>query len=321
MKQGQIIKSINHVDEKWEMELVNLYSRKELSLDEVYLFSVALCDNEIDRDFEMFSVESLEKLSELFVGKTGIIDHNPSAKNQKARIISCSVEPVEGKKNRFGEDYCRLVCRAYILRSEENRPLIDQIDAGIIKEVSVGCSVKSTVCSVCGESIHSPLCAHRKGEEYSGKLCCGILTDPVDAYEFSFVAVPAQRNAGVIKSPLNRKEMNMQEKLKNVQSGESVTFSYDECEALKAYLSSLEKSAADAEAYREQLKKELIKKFSPYFAALSAKTAKEITDLLSASQMRELCDGFSVTQKSAPKPMLSRPYDAGESARMTQFTI
>lgn len=321
MKQGQIIKSVKSFDEAKEMELVNLYSRRELRADEVYLFSVVLCDNEIDRDYEMFPVESLEKLSELFVGKTGIVDHDPRAKNQKARVISCFVEKVDGKKNRIGDDYFRLVCRAYILKNGENTPLIDLIDAGIIKEVSVGCSVGRTVCSVCGEDIRSPLCAHHKGEVYSGELCFGALLEPKDAYEFSFVAVPAQQNAGVIKSFENRKEICMQDKLKNIKTGESVTFSYDECEALRAYLSDLEKNAADALAYKEQMKKDLIKKLSPCFPALSAKTAKEIAALLSASQMRELCEGFKVDEKNAVKPMLAREADRSEPSRMTQFTI
>ena len=35
---------------------------------------------------------------------------------------------------------------------------------------------------------------------YKGKLCYGLLKEPTDAYEFSFVAVPAQRGAGVTKS-------------------------------------------------------------------------------------------------------------------------
>ena len=32
-----------------------------------------------------------------------------------------------------------------------------------------------------------------------GQLCCAILREPMDAYEFSFVAVPAQVSAGVLK--------------------------------------------------------------------------------------------------------------------------
>ncbi len=39
-----------------------------------------------------------------------------------------------------------------------------------------------------------------KGQVYDGKLCFMELREPADAYEWSFVAVPAQRKAGVIKS-------------------------------------------------------------------------------------------------------------------------
>ena len=39
-----------------------------------------------------------------------------------------------------------------------------------------------------------------KGEVYDGQSCCVILKEPMDAYEFSFVAVPAQRDAGVLKA-------------------------------------------------------------------------------------------------------------------------
>lgn len=54
------------------------------------------------------------------------------------------------------------------------------------------------MCSVCGSEYGT--CGHHKGESYDGVICCAILKDPVDAYEFSFVAVPAQRDAGVLKA-------------------------------------------------------------------------------------------------------------------------
>ena len=53
------------------------------------------------------------------------------------------------------------------------------------------------VCSICGKDIGT--CAHKKGEVYGGKLCCAELTGAQDAYEWSFVAVPAQPRAGVLK--------------------------------------------------------------------------------------------------------------------------
>ena len=51
---------------KEELSLINGYSRKELTEEDVYIFTLTLCDNEIDRDFEKFSLASLEKLKELF---------------------------------------------------------------------------------------------------------------------------------------------------------------------------------------------------------------------------------------------------------------
>lgn len=86
---------------------------------------------------------------------------------------------------------------AYMLRGGENDALIAQIEGGIKKEVSVGCSVERCVCSICGEDINT--CAHKKGEVYGGKVCCAELVNAQDAYEWSFVAVPAQPRAGVLK--------------------------------------------------------------------------------------------------------------------------
>ena len=54
-------------------------------------FSVRLCDNEVDRDFERFGTEDLDRLGELFLGKSGIFDHQWSAKGQTARIYRTEV--------------------------------------------------------------------------------------------------------------------------------------------------------------------------------------------------------------------------------------
>ena len=62
------------VDER-DLKLINRFSRKELSAQEVYTFGVRLCDNEIDRDGERFTEQTLKELAELFVGKSGVFDH------------------------------------------------------------------------------------------------------------------------------------------------------------------------------------------------------------------------------------------------------
>lgn len=53
------------------------------------------------------------------------------------------------------------------------------------------------VCSICGAE--GGTCQHTPGQRYGEQLCYLELRDPTDAYEWSFVAVPAQRKAGVLK--------------------------------------------------------------------------------------------------------------------------
>lgn len=110
----------------------------------------------------------------------------------------------KNRKNSLGADYVYLKGYAYMLRTEANAELIAQIDGGIKRETSVGCSVARSVCSVCGEELGT--CTHVKGRTYGGKECYAILEGAVDAYEWSFVAVPAQRGAGVIKSFVETEE-------------------------------------------------------------------------------------------------------------------
>ena len=45
-----------------ELELINTYTRRTLTADEVYVFTVVLCDNDVDRDGERFTVESLFRI-------------------------------------------------------------------------------------------------------------------------------------------------------------------------------------------------------------------------------------------------------------------
>lgn len=56
MKDGFVIKSSpDYILEQRDLDLINNYTRRKLSKDEVYIFSVVLCDNEVDREFEKFS--------------------------------------------------------------------------------------------------------------------------------------------------------------------------------------------------------------------------------------------------------------------------
>jgi len=181
------------------LQALNQFTRRTHSADEVYIFDVLLCDNEIDRDFERFSLSALQTMKTLFVGKTGIFDHNPSGTNQTARIFSTCLETHPEQRTSTGEPYTCLKGNAYMVRTDGNRDFIREIDAGIKKEVSVSCTASSHTCSVCGKDRRTGGCPHVQGELYQGMLCHTVLSDITDAYEWSFVAVPAQRQAGVTK--------------------------------------------------------------------------------------------------------------------------
>ena len=90
MKEGYLDKVASEITDE-ELELINKQSRRQLKRDEVFVFSIILCDNEIDRDFERFTTESLHKLAELYIGKSGIFDHSMKGKDQMARIFACEV--------------------------------------------------------------------------------------------------------------------------------------------------------------------------------------------------------------------------------------
>ena len=172
-----------------QMESINAQARSELTAEQVYVFSVRLCDDQIDRDGERFDTAALPTLAKLFIGKTGIVDHKWSSDSQVARIFATEVVQEQG--------ITYIKAWAYIRRGGNADEVIADIEAGIKKEVSVGCAMGRAICSICGSDYGE--CGHQKGEYYDGQLCCAILKEPMDAYEFSFVAVPAQRDAGVLK--------------------------------------------------------------------------------------------------------------------------
>lgn len=173
-----------------QLEAINAQAKATLTADQVYVFSLRLCDDQVDRDMERFDRAALPELAKMFIGKTGIVDHHWSTDAQVARIFETRVVCEDG--------ISYIKAWAYIRRGGQAEEVIADIEAGIKKEVSVGCAMGQAVCSVCGGEYGS--CGHQKGEQYDGQICHVILREPMDAYEFSFVAVPAQRAAGVIKA-------------------------------------------------------------------------------------------------------------------------
>lgn len=250
-----------------QMEAINAQAKAELTAEQVYVFSVRLCDDQIDRDGERFDTAALPVLAKMFVGKTGIVDHKWSASGQVARIFETQVVQEDGVSY--------IKAWAYIRRGGNAEEIIADIEAGIKKEISVGCAMGRAVCSICGGEYGS--CGHQKGEHYDGALCCVILKEPMDAYEFSFVAVPAQREAGVIKGMGEGKRC-----LKELA---------DEFGAQGEYRA-LYVQAQLGQQYEKQLQDEVVRLFLGLDMGLEEPVLRSITKKVSAEELLHLKDAL-----------------------------
>lgn len=282
--------------DKAAMEKINLYTRRAYKPEEVYTFSVVLCDNEVDRDGECFTKEALEELAKLFVGKTGILDHEPTSKNQTARVFDAAVKEIPGKVTFLNEPYAQLTAQAYVPRNDGTKAFIESIESGIRKEVSVGCAVKKRVCSVCGAA---------------------------DAYEFSFVAVPAQRAAGVVKKFSPRFEESEKKKevktvydiVKKLADGEdSVTVAKEELNMLKTELKALFDRAECGDRYRAALCERIYKLSAVAQPEFKRGLTEAITKSLGIAELEEMAAALA---KAAERKMPVMPQLAAEKTEDT----
>lgn len=305
----QYLSEISHADSALtadDLRRIGAYMRKTPDADALYTFPVVLCDNEIDRDFERFDTSALARLAALFVGKTGLFDHSMQSRDQTARIFKAECVTDPSRRTQTGEAYAFVRAVAYMPRIEKNSALIEEIDSGIKKEVSIGCAVSEIRCSVCGADVRKSPCVHRKGKTYDGSVCHHVLSAPADAYEWSFVAVPAQRAAGVTKQ-FHPKEEPMQDILKTIrQSGEAITLTSDQLRALHSQLDALESDAVLGKAYRDDLMRETVRLGLAAMPDLDGESLAGICGKLSAQELRALSKSFETlaNRRMPMKPQL-----------------
>ena len=91
-----------------ELAAINRFAKSPLRAEEVYTFSLRLCDNEVDRDWERFDTAALNTLGDLFVGKSGIFDHQWTAEGQTARIYRTEMVREGAQVTAVGDGYCWL---------------------------------------------------------------------------------------------------------------------------------------------------------------------------------------------------------------------
>lgn len=193
-----------------DLKKINKYTLSPVSAEDVFIFKATMADNEQDDRNDMpFNLKALQDLKKLYPGKTMLKDHSRRADNQIARVYDTELVQGAAKQTELGELHTELVAKIYMIKTDSNKDLIAEIMGGIKKEVSTSCTPEKMICNICGTDNMKDYCRHWPGMEYTvedgtakGKKrrCKMLLSGAKEAYELSFVAVPAQPRAGTHKS-------------------------------------------------------------------------------------------------------------------------
>ena len=193
-----------------DLKKINKYTLSPVTAEEVFTFKATIADNEQDdRNNMPFNLKALQDLKRLYPGKTMLKDHSRRADNQIARIYDTELVQNDSKLTELGELHTELIAKIYMVKTDSNKDLISEIIGGIKKEVSTSTTPEKMVCNICGTDNMKEYCRHWPGREYdvvdttgksSKRHCKMLLQGAKEAYELSFVAVPAQPRAGTHKS-------------------------------------------------------------------------------------------------------------------------
>ena len=202
-----------------DLDIINKMGNIDIKRDEILCFTLRSADIAVDRSYEHFTDGALQRMAEMSVGKSFLMDHNWSTDSHIGKIYAAKA--VDGA----------LMQKVYVANEDYNRKTIKNILLGIYDKVSVGFGVDlgSMMCDSCGnKSFYDEACMHNVGcTDEKGGMTTITIKDISDYYEVSLVPVPAQRDAGISRSytkSLNdtQKVLETEEKVK-----ESATINND----------------------------------------------------------------------------------------------
>lgn len=207
-----------------QLSVINGFTRKKVTADEVVAFTTLSCNDIVDRDDDQFSTQCVSDFASLEqpfspVGKSFMLDHTYKTENAVGRIFGVDTKKVSGA--------LFLTNDVYMPKTEQFAPLIEKIDFGINWAVSVGVMLGKDECSL--SWCKAPFSSwgwwcqngHDKGLHYvedgeedkwgfpepvpedtkGAQKCIRMFSDPKDMYELSQVFLGAQYFAALEKEP------------------------------------------------------------------------------------------------------------------------
>ncbi|MBQ8078030.1 MAG: hypothetical protein IJ235_06580 [Eubacterium sp.] len=177
--------------------------------------------------------------------------------------------------------------------------------------------MNESICSICGKDKRRGGCTHIGGKLYGKKLAFTVLGSPSDAYEFCFVAVPAQREAGVTKT-FKSKGYDMDKVLNTLKScaGE-VTLTKAQADEINVYIENLKSGAELGEVYKKELMSEVTAKLMLALPNVDGELLKSVTAVMTVKELM----GFKSGLGSAMTPQLAPKKENKKNTDYSQFRI
>lgn len=165
-----------------EQAEINRFTLRPLTPGEYVVFTLDLCHNQVDRHFSCFPEDELEVINRKVPGRPLMERHDLRGSLPRGTFFHSAL-------HRQG-DVVSVRPKVYVLRLEENRNFIANIEGGVYRETSIGFSFTFPECSVCGRDIRR--CVHVPGEKYEGSMCFYRMRGIQDVLEGSVVACGSQ---------------------------------------------------------------------------------------------------------------------------------
>ncbi len=177
----------SHADED-TLQAVNRFALRPLTRDEFVVFTLDLCNNQVDKHHSRFPEDELAKVSELVPGRPLMERHDLRGSLPRGTFFRSRLHEEEGVVS--------VRCEVYVLRTAENEGFIRNIEGGVYRETSIGFSFQTPECSLCGNDIRA--CGHVPGRVYEERACHFIMRNVVEVIEGSVVASGSQGTRFVV---------------------------------------------------------------------------------------------------------------------------
>jgi hypothetical protein len=158
------------------------YALRPLAPEEFAVFTMDLCHNQVDRHFSRFPDEELARINAMTPGRPLMERHDLRGTLPRGTFFRSSLH--------HAEDRVSVRPDLYVLRTDENRDFILNIEGGVYRETSIGFSFRTPECSICGRDLRT--CEHVPGRRYGDETCYFTMRDVLEVIEGSVVSSGSQ---------------------------------------------------------------------------------------------------------------------------------